>query len=117
VFKDARLEDEGKKVISSAKKEVVRLNNEGVRLVEEGRLTEAIEHFERAAAVLSGNKIVNANAAQALMMYLEKNGREERYLSLAGQYLERVRSIDPSYKRYQTLWNQYTRITAQGKSS
>ncbi|MBI4683509.1 MAG: response regulator [Nitrospirae bacterium] len=110
VFNDANLKEEGEKVITSTKNEIIELNNKGVRLVEDDKLEEAIEYFEKAARGLPESKIINANAAQALMMYLQKKGGDDQHLSRASQYLDRVRNIDPSYKKYQQLLNMYERI-------
>jgi tetratricopeptide (TPR) repeat protein len=74
VFDDATLQEEGKKIIDSTRNEIVELNNKGVHLVEEKKLEEAIEYFRKAASGLPESKIINANAAQALIMYMRENG-------------------------------------------
>jgi tetratricopeptide (TPR) repeat protein len=100
VFREADMGSEGAKLIAATRDEMVRLNNEGVGLVNQGRLTDAIEYFEQAAGNLAGNKIVNANVAYALLMYMEKHGVYEDMLKKARIYLERVHEIDPRYKGY-----------------
>jgi tetratricopeptide (TPR) repeat protein len=112
VFKNKQMENEGTKIISSAQREIILANNQGVRMVEEGKLDKAIEYFERAANSLRGNKIINANAAQALLMFIEKNGRNNELLERAGQYIGRLGSIDPSYNKYQKLLCMYERLLA-----
>ncbi len=115
VFKDAHLEEEGAKIIATTRNEVIQLNNEGVRLIEEGRLKDAIEYFEKAAKGLPENKIINANAAQALMMFMQKSGTTDQYIELASQYLDRIKSIDPSYDKYQKLLNMYEKVAGSYK--
>jgi tetratricopeptide (TPR) repeat protein len=115
VFKDSQLEEEGAKVITTTKNEVIKLNNEGVSLIEEGKLEDAIEYFEKAAKGLPESKIINANAAQALMMYMQKSGTNEKYLYTASQYLDRIKSIDPSYDKYQKLLNLYEKVAGSSK--
>lgn len=112
VFDDAKLEDEGKSIISSTRSEIVELNNKGVHLVKDKKLEEAIEYFKKAASGLPESKIINANAAQALIMYMQENGKDDQQLYQASQYLERVKKIDPSYEKYQNLLNLYEKITA-----
>ena len=112
VFDDAALEDEGKSIISSTRNEIVELNNTGVHLVKDKKLQEAIEYFKKAASGLPESKIINANAAQALIMYMQENGKDDQHLYQASQYLERVKKIDPSYEKYQSLLNLYEKITA-----
>lgn len=116
VFKDSHLEEEGAKIIAATKNEVIQLNNEGVRLIEESKLKEAIEYFEKAAKGLPENKIINANAAQALMMYMQKSGTTEQYIERASQYLDRIKSIDPSYDKYQKLLNMYEKVAGLNKN-
>jgi len=115
VFKDAQLEEEGARIIAATKNEVIQMNNEGVRLIEEGKLKDAIEYFEKAAKGLPENKIINANAAQALMMYMQKSGAIETYIEQASQYLDRIRSIDPTYDKYQKLLNMYEKVAGAYK--
>jgi tetratricopeptide (TPR) repeat protein len=116
VFDDAALKDEGEKIISSSRGEIVDLNNRGVQLVEDGKLDEAIDYFEKAASGLSESKIINANAAQALLMFMKKNGKNDQHLYRAQQYLDKVKKIDPSYEKYQKLLNIYENISASENS-
>ncbi|MGD8587537.1 MAG: response regulator [Chromatiales bacterium] len=85
-------------MISETKKEIITLNNNGVRLVSEGQIEEAIGLFQRAADGMSGNKTINLNAAKVMIMYMEKNSLETQYLSQARQYVERVQKLDPEHK-------------------
>jgi FimV-like protein len=112
VFKDTQMEGEGNSIISAARHEIIQTNNLGVRLVEEGRLDEAIEYFEKAANSLRGNKIISANAAQALLMFIEKNGKDNQLLQRAHYYIEQVGKIDPAYNKYRTLLGMYERLVA-----
>jgi FimV-like protein len=112
VFNDATMQDEGEEIISSTRSEIIKLNNQGVRLVEDDKLKEAIEYFKKAASGLPENKIINANAAYALLMFLEKKGSNDQYMFQALQYLDRVKKIDPSDEKYQQLLNMYEKIAS-----
>ncbi|MBI5740315.1 MAG: tetratricopeptide repeat protein [Nitrospirae bacterium] len=114
VFKEANLEKEGEDLIIAAKTELLKLNNKGVGLAEEGKLEEAIEYFEKAVRVFPDNKIVNANAAQVLIMHIKKNGRNDKHLYKVSQYLDRIRKIDPSYDRYKELLDVYEKLMTAG---
>lgn len=110
VFKDAQLMEEGKKVIELTRNEIIQLNNSGVRLVRENRLEEAIEYFDKAVASMPGNKVISANAAQALIMYMQKTGKKGELLLKTKKYLEQVKKIDPSYKNYQGIYSLYQKL-------
>lgn len=112
IFKDTHMETEGARIISTAQHEIIQTNNQGVRLVENGKLEEAIEYFEKAANSLIGNKIINANAAEALLMFIQKNGKDDQLLQRARLYIERVGKIDPAYNKHQKLLGMYEKLLA-----
>jgi tetratricopeptide (TPR) repeat protein len=112
VFKEANLGVEGAAIIENAKTEIVQINNDGVRLVKDGKLKEAIEFFEKAANGLPENKIVSANAAQALLMFMKENGKNDRHLTMTKKYLDRIRDVDPSYDKYRKLLIMYEKISS-----
>jgi predicted Zn-dependent protease len=113
VFKDLNIEDKGRYIISMARNEVIKLNNDGVRLVREGNLSKAIEFFEQAADNLPANKVINANTAHALILYMQKNGSKPLLLEKAMKYLDRVKSNDPLYKELENLMKMYDELARE----
>ena len=111
-FNDANLKDAGKEMIASTKQEIIKINNEGVNLVKKGMLIEAIEVFDKAADGLPQNKIVNANAAQAIIMYMQKVGKDDKHLYQCRKYLDRLRKLDPNYVKFQQLIKLFSELTA-----
>lgn len=109
-FNEANLRDVGKEMISSTKEEIIKINNQGVNLVKKGDLLKAIEVFEKAADGLPQNKIVNANAAQALIMIMQRDGKSDKYIYQCKKYLERLRMIDPGYQKFQQLMKLYAAL-------
>ncbi|MEN6620228.1 MAG: tetratricopeptide repeat protein, partial [Smithella sp.] len=107
VFRETGLEDIGQTIIKESRQEIIDLNNAGVRLVQEGKLAEAITLFERAAFQLPENKIINANAAQVLILYMKENGIDGQSLINVKTYLDRVQKIDESYKDLPVLKAMY----------
>ena len=116
VFKDVHLENAAAKLIKSTKNEIVKLNNQGVSLIKEGKIEEAIEYFEKAADACPENKIINANAAQAYMKYMKVKGTNDKYLYRTTQYLDKVQKIDPSYEKYEELLNMYEKLVTSNKA-
>ena len=113
VFKETGMEDKGENIIETAREEIIKLNDEGVQLAQNGKLTEAIAYFEKAAAQLPENKIVNANAAQVLMLYMKKNGINEQQLIKVKTYLDRVRKIDETYRDIPLLLSLYRELAPE----
>lgn len=110
LFAQVGMQEEGSNIIASARKEIVQVNNDGVRLVKEARLAEAIDYFEKAVSGLPWNKVVYANAIQTLIMFMQKNGKTDQYLYRTRSYLDRLRKIDPSYEKYQQLMGLYEKL-------
>ena len=88
-------------------------SDEGVKLAQDGKLTEAIAYFEEAATKLPENKIINANAAQVLMLYMKEKGINEEKLANAKKYLDRVRKIDETYKDIPLLLSMYRELVPE----
>ena len=102
--------DAGQDLIKSTKQEVIDINNRGVKLTKEGKLEDAIDFFEKAAVGMPENKTVNLNAAQSLIMFMQKEGKKDSLLRKTGKYLERVNKIDPSDEKYQKLKSFYVKM-------
>ncbi|MBF0488929.1 MAG: response regulator [Nitrospirae bacterium] len=110
VFDEAGIKDEGSRMIAKTQKEMISINNEGVALVKDGKLQEAIEYFKKAASGAPENKIINSNAAQAILMFMQKYGTNDKLIYKVKQYLERIRKVDPSYDKYHSLIELYQKI-------
>lgn len=111
-FEAAGLGEEGKQVIATTTKEVVHLNNRGVNLVKQGKLEAAIELFEEAVSNMPNNRTVNLNAAQALLLFMQKKGKEDRHLYRVRQYLDQVKKVDPANSTLQKLFGIYEQMAA-----
>jgi tetratricopeptide (TPR) repeat protein len=114
VFRETGMEDIGGKIIEDTKEEIIKLNNEGVKLAQDGRMAEAIVYFEKAAAQLPENKIINANAAHILLLFMKEKGTTERYLQDVKTYLDRLRKIDESYADIPLLLSMYNELVPEG---
>jgi tetratricopeptide (TPR) repeat protein len=110
LFEELNMEDKGEEMIASLCEEVTLINNDGVKMVREGNLSGAIELFEKAADKLPGNRIINANAAQAFILYIKKHGKQPFLLTKIKTYLDRVRTIDPTNKELHILLSQYLEL-------
>jgi tetratricopeptide (TPR) repeat protein len=101
------MDEEGQKFVDTTVDEVITMNNEGVRLVREGDMEKAIEYFQKAAEILPDNKIINANAAYAHILFMQKNKPDPEYLIKVRIYLDRVRRLDKNYKDLEKLRSMY----------
>ncbi|MBF0519405.1 MAG: hypothetical protein HQK92_06755 [Nitrospirae bacterium] len=116
-FKDLGMEEEGSDFVSETKAEIIGINNKGVDFIDKGMLTEAIELFEKAADGLPSNFTINFNALKAIIGYLQKNGRDDRYLFKCEKYITRLNEIEPDNNKYLQLVDKYKSIKSSGNSN
>lgn len=112
LFTEIGMGDEGQALIASTRQEVIDVNNKGVQLAKEGKLEESIEFFAKAASGMPDNQTINLNAAQSLIMFMQKGGKNDKHLYQARQYLDRARQIDASNEKYQKLLTFYKKVLA-----
>lgn len=113
VFKETGMSEKGEELIETTRDEIIRLNNDGVKLARDGKLEEAILYFDQAAEHLPENKIINANAAHVLMLSMKQTGANPEGLAKAKTYLDRVRKIDENYGDLITLLTMYRELAAK----
>lgn len=116
-FKDLGMEEEGSDFVSETKAEIIGINNKGVDFIDKGMLTEAIELFEKAADGLPSNFTINFNALKAIIGYLQKNGRDDRYLFKCEKYITRLNEIEPDNNKYLQLVDKYKSIKSSGNGN
>ncbi|MGV8057137.1 MAG: response regulator [Smithellaceae bacterium] len=114
VFREAGMEDKGQQIIEETRQKIINLNNAGVKLAQDGKLPEAIAYFEKAVSRLPENKIIAANAAHVLMLFMQENGINGKRLIDVKTYLDRVRKIDESYKDLPMLLAMYNELLPEG---
>lgn len=103
VYQEAGHEAEGQEIINATRQEVIDLNNQGVGLAEQGKLNESIELFTKAIKGLPNNHVINMNAAQSLIMLMQKEGVKKRRLAQAIAYLDVARDVDEAREKYNKL--------------
>jgi tetratricopeptide (TPR) repeat protein len=116
-FMESGLGQEVLEVITSAQEVVTQLNNKGVELVKQGQLEEANRLFEEAAKEMPDNRTIALNAAQALLMLMEKSTCTPQGLATVRERLTRVRQKHPSDGTLHRLWAIYKRMAAKSAPS
>jgi len=90
MYADAGMAEEGEQLISTAKDEVIKINNEGVGLIKEGKISEAINLFQMAVREMPNNITVNLNVAMALYLNMKNTGFNERTQKQVFEYLDTI---------------------------
>jgi tetratricopeptide (TPR) repeat protein len=114
VFQEFSLGEEGRELIENNMKELIALNNRGVKLFQEDKVDEAVALFVKAADGLPQNKTVNLNAARILLHSLRNAPRNEAQLTRVREYLERVRESAAGTPVYEQAWLFYRRLVQAG---
>ena len=92
--------DEGEAIIERSKQEIISINNEGVKLAQEGKLEQSINFFAQAAKGMPNNATINFNAAYSMIRQMQTTGEISKYLPLSRQFLEQGHKIDPHNQKY-----------------
>lgn len=78
-------------------------NHLGSQLYEKKQYQAAIKYFEKAANSMQENISFNLNAAQAILLLMQKEGNDKHQNRKCQVFLERIKTIAPTNKRYQKL--------------
>jgi tetratricopeptide (TPR) repeat protein len=109
-FQGLGIGDEGVDFIANTRTEIIKVNNRGVELIEQGKHVEAIGLFEKAADGLPSNIIINLNAMRAMVGFMQKKGRDDKLLYKCEKYIKRIESVDPDNVKYLQLLNTYREL-------
>jgi CheY-like chemotaxis protein len=109
--------DDANKLIAQTCDEVVKLNNQGVELATKGKLHDSISLFVKAASGMPENQTINLNAAQSLIMFMQKNGAFREFMEQAKYYLTRVQSLHSTDEKYYKLLAIYQGLSSSGSKS
>jgi len=85
-----------KSFVSGIRKQIIKLNNRGVKMAKAGQLKEAVELFSEAVDAMPGNKVVSLNTARVMIMNMREQGASREQLGKVRELLERVRKADPN---------------------
>ncbi|WP_051710675.1 response regulator [Andreprevotia chitinilytica] len=96
-------------LIQSANQDIIEVNNEAIRAANSGDYTGAAERFISALETLPGNLQVLLNASNALLVCVNKEGWDARYMELSQEYLARARKLDPANGKARQLLDVYRR--------
>ena len=80
-------------MIQAVRQEVIRTNNSGVRLIQQGKFEEAIALLRKAADDMPGNKTITLNVAKALIMKMEQSGPSIDEVTEVRHYINRVQKL------------------------
>lgn len=99
IFELIGREGEGKDLVNTTCEGMILLNNEAVGLAKAGELDKAILMLVEAADRLRNNAQVSLNAAQAILMRVQKQGMDLKQVEQAHRYIIQARTASPTHAK------------------
>ena len=100
LFEEAGKGDEGRAIIDGNVKEIIQLNNQGVMKAKEGDLDGSVKLLTEAAEKMPENLQIILNAAQALLVHIDKRGWNADYMLSARRYLDSARLKNATHPKF-----------------
>ncbi len=99
LFHEAGMGEEGAAIVDGSVKAVIQLNNQGVLKAKQGDLDGSVQLLTEAAEKMPGNLQIILNAAQALLVHIDKRGWNEDYMKSALHYIQVARSKSAAHPK------------------
>ena len=112
LYDDAGSGDAISELIETTRKEIVTINNEGVKLLKDGEIEASIELFTRAACGMPRNPVINLNAAQSLIRLMRNTGPDRSALTQALGYIRAAGDSEFHRERQNRLLNTCRELAA-----
>lgn len=106
-FKNAGADSAAEEMLRKTREEMAEINNQAVKLVNAGRLRDAMELFKQAAAGKAASPVALQNAVRAMVMVLDQAGWDESLAREVAYMLNRVRDKEPNSAKYAALEQQW----------
>lgn len=94
---------EANEIIENTRQEIIKINNEGVKLVQDDKLEQSINFFIQAAKGMPNNATINFNAAYSMIKQMKRTRETGKYFSLCQRFMEQGHKIDPGNQKYYQL--------------
>lgn len=111
---ESGLQYDAETAIREVQRDLVKTNNEGVRLIKQGEFEAAIRLLSQAADEMPGNKTISLNAAKAIIMYMERQGVTNDDLQRVRRYIDRVQTLAPDDWRLGDVIARLRKLTTKG---
>jgi len=112
-YEEAGLGNTANEMIAEAVKEIAEINNQGVKLISDGKITDSIEFFKKAAKALPLNHVICLNTAQSYILLMKKEGASNNLVKEAMRYLNMVKDIDAAREKHDELMKNCREIAQQ----
>lgn len=109
-FKSAGVEPDSEEMLRRTREEMAQINNQAVRMVQEGKLREAMELFKQAASGKSAQPVAILNAARAMLMVLDQHGWDDSIARELVYMLNRAKDKEPDSPKLAAMRTQWANV-------
>lgn len=114
LYKGSGQEQAATTLIAQVRKEMVATNNQGVELLNSGKVEESVGFFEQALGSAPYNPQLNINTAQSYLVLMKRRGKDEALLQKARHCLDVASNETKLQERCQLLNKLYWEIANGG---
>lgn len=107
MYRAAGIEEFANQIIEKVRREITKVNNRGVKLLESGKLDDAIELFEKTMRNAPSNQVLNVNMAQAYLMKIKKSDHNKKLFKKARTAIDSIKDNPQLAPRYKALNTTY----------
>lgn len=98
-------------LIKKTKQEVININNQGVKLYQQGQVKEAFSVFEKAIKKMPNNQTIIFNMTKITLHNLKTSGATKENIISAQHYLKRAQQVEVSAEKLGKLQLEFEEIT------
>lgn len=109
--KDVGCPQSAEKIIQQTRKELVKINNKGVKLFQQGKLKEAYAVLEQAIQKMPDNQTILLNMIKITLHDLKSSGINKQNLLLAHRYLKKAKQVGMAQEKLGVLQLEFENIT------
>lgn len=111
MYKAVGHDDQVEDLIQCTKQELIDINNKGVSLFKQGKLTEAIALLDAASEKMPDNKTILMNIATILIQDMKRNGITKEKLLKTNNCIKKATSLGAALDRVGNIRMEFTKLT------
>ncbi|NOQ17154.1 MAG: response regulator [Methyloprofundus sp.] len=110
-------ESHAEALINSTKKQLIHINNEGVKLYKQGKFTEAVALFATAFKSMPNNKTIILNMTKIMLHGIQASGCTKENMAEVKYYINKAKKLGVAPYKLNTIQMEYAKLALNFKNS
>ncbi len=110
-------ENHAEELIHTTKKQLIHINNEGVKLYQQGHFTAAVELFATAFKSMPNNKTIILNMTKIMLHAIQDVGCTEKNMTEAKYYINKAQKLGVAPYKLNAIQMEYAKLALSFKNS